>query len=619
MRPRNRPISPVLAFAMPGPRLPPALQVFPTLQRFPALRPRRQQSHVPIGCSGAKVDDASLQLSALHLYHDLGVLVFAGASPQQTQRIGDILKQVVAWGGPGAAAARLGWGGGGDAALRTREGKLARADVFDTVESRRAGVIRPEALLRMATARFREMLEGQISKVQPELKKVHIQETQVMIPGSPLPNGTLHQTVRGLRPLPVDSLATMGIDRATGRAVGEARFFAAGTGAYVGAARVDYVVYHFDETAQAMRPFWAHGRLARRKPGGAEARAANQEVRTLALEPLWELEREIWAPRADALALETPTLSVHPGTHHIQAAAAATLVTDLAVHPAETLITRLQSPAYATRYKTAHGAFHRSFFAGLYQGFGPTVVAGVPASAAFFTVYEGLKAALLPPREGSGDQRLVTLPAPVAHAVSSAAGDVVACAIMNPAEVLKQNAQMSAGGADGRRRWGHTVDVARQFARHPGRLWAGYTALTASHLPGTCLTFCLYERLKAALVGDDQGGGSIARRTGMSAVSAGIAGGVAAALFVPVDVVKTRMRLAAGTTVRKGEHRRPSPGPGSLAVARQVVRVEGPAGLFRGLGLTCVAAALGSGLYLGCYEWWKMYFGEAGRVEEELL
>ena len=122
--------------------------------------------------------------------------------------------------------------------------------------------------------------------------------------------------------------------------------------------------------------------------------------------------------------------------NRIKAATAATLVTDLAVHPAETLITRIQSPAYATRYKTARGTLNRSFFAGLYQGFGPTVLAGVPASAAFFTVYEG----------------------------------------------LKQNPQMSADDAPGRRRrrWGHTVGVARQFARHPGRLWAGYTALTLS-------------------------------------------------------------------------------------------------------------------------------------------
>ena len=52
----------------------------------------------------------------------------------------------------------------------------------------------------MATARFRAMLEEQIYKVQPPLKKVHIQETQVMIPGMPLPNGTLHvrrRTARG--------------------------------------------------------------------------------------------------------------------------------------------------------------------------------------------------------------------------------------------------------------------------------------------------------------------------------------------------------------------------------------------------------------------------------------
>jgi hypothetical protein len=43
----------------------------------------------------------------LSLYHDLGVLVFAGCSPKQTDRIGDILRQIVGWGGPGGAVTRL--------------------------------------------------------------------------------------------------------------------------------------------------------------------------------------------------------------------------------------------------------------------------------------------------------------------------------------------------------------------------------------------------------------------------------------------------------------------------------------------------------------------------------
>ena len=88
-------------------RLPAALNVFPTLRMWPIIRPRRQVDAPAGGASNrAKFPSRSVQTSLLHLYHDLGVLVFAGASVKQTERIGDILRQVVAWGGIGGVAAR---------------------------------------------------------------------------------------------------------------------------------------------------------------------------------------------------------------------------------------------------------------------------------------------------------------------------------------------------------------------------------------------------------------------------------------------------------------------------------------------------------------------------------
>ncbi|KND87459.1 hypothetical protein TOPH_07933 [Tolypocladium ophioglossoides CBS 100239] len=285
---------------MPPLRLPPALQVFPTLQRFPALRPRRQ-AEVPIGCGtrGATAVDAfAAQQSVLHLYHDLGVLVFAGATPQQTRRIGDIVRQVVAWGGLGGAAARMGGEAGGG--RRRREGRLGTEDLFEAVDARRAGLIKPEALLRMATARFRQMLETQISEVQPALRKIHIQETQVLIPGSPPPNGTVLQTASGPRRLPIDSFASICIDRTDGHAIGEARFFTAGTGAYVGAARVDYEILHHDKVDQALKPVWGHGKLGKRRAADGDlAKRGRGEVLDQVLRPLWQLEREVWAERAE--------------------------------------------------------------------------------------------------------------------------------------------------------------------------------------------------------------------------------------------------------------------------------------------------------------------------------
>ncbi|UNI17935.1 hypothetical protein JDV02_004242 [Purpureocillium takamizusanense] len=125
------------------------------------------------------------------------------------------------------------------------------------------------------------MLEDQLSEVQPPLKR---------------------QTASGLRRLPIDSFATAVVDAKTDRAVCEARFYAAGTGAYVGAARVESRMYYYDETEKKMLRFATLGRLARRNPIDQVER---REVRELVLEPLWQLEREIWAERARVLAPES--------------------------------------------------------------------------------------------------------------------------------------------------------------------------------------------------------------------------------------------------------------------------------------------------------------------------
>ncbi|PNY27410.1 S-adenosylmethionine mitochondrial carrier protein [Tolypocladium capitatum] len=296
-------------------------------------------------------------------------------------------------------------------------------------------------------------------------------------------------------------------------------------------------------------------------------------------------------------------MSLGPGAEVWQAATVATLTTDVLVHPVETLITRTQSPGYTTQYKALDGSHRRVFFRGLYQGFGPTVVAGVPASAAFFTAYEGINAAL---RDGA------YVPAALVPVLGSAAGDAVACAIVCPAEVLKQNAQVSRAEDLRPGTRSHMAAVMGRFARRPTRLWTGYTALVAAHLPGTCLMFYLYELFKGALLRNRGDRESVARQVEASAVSAGLAGGLAACLFVPVDVVKTRMRLAAGGvsdgTAGRGARSRAGP----LAVARGILRTEGVPGLFRGFTLTCVAAAVGSGLHLGCYEGGKMYFRASG-------
>ncbi|KAF6814052.1 hypothetical protein CSOJ01_04285 [Colletotrichum sojae] len=281
----------------------------------------------------------------------------------------------------------------------------------------------------------------------------------------------------------------------------------------------------------------------------------------------------------------------------------------------------MQSPAYQTQYRTVTGKFNQSFFRGLYQGFGPTIITGAPASAAFFTIYESLKVTF---QDAKSAGHLSFVPLPVLYGISSAAADLVSCAITNPAEVLKQNAQVHHGQSLPSGTTSPTLAAMKYFSKQPKKLWAGYTALAATRLPATTLSFSLYEMVKDAWLGKDEGN----RAEGfcqiyITTVSGAVCGGISMSLFVPVDVVKTRMRLAAGnlTNGTPEMSRKPPTGIvlgtekpssilsslGPLAMAKNIVRNEGIAALFRGTTLTFVGSAMGWGFYLGCYEACKIY------------
>ncbi|KAJ5169781.1 uncharacterized protein N7500_002564 [Penicillium coprophilum] len=303
-------------------------------------------------------------------------------------------------------------------------------------------------------------------------------------------------------------------------------------------------------------------------------------------------------------------MTTFDGAEVTTAAIIAALASEGAIHPMDTVITRMQSPVYNSVYKHLNGTLNRTLFSGLYQGFGPTFVAGTLSSAAFFTAYEASKVAF---ENAQSAGYMLGVPRPLIHVASSAVAELLACAVQNPAEVLKQNAQVFQRPLHAKGGPSPTMEIIRQFRKYPSGLWAGYTALVASQLPNICLTFCLYEMFKEDLLKrwktekDD-----VRQQLEATVLSAGVAGGCASWFFVPIHVVKTRMRLAVGEQAGsarsslKGNPGLP-PRVGAFAIARDVLQKEGVAGLFRGSILTCVAAVVGSGLYIGCYEGSKIY------------
>ncbi|EED24044.1 mitochondrial carrier protein, putative [Talaromyces stipitatus ATCC 10500] len=315
------------------------------------------------------------------------------------------------------------------------------------------------------------------------------------------------------------------------------------------------------------------------------------------------------------------------------AGAIAAFTVDFIVYPLDTLKTRIQSPRYKELYTdAATGAVQRRFlFRGLYQGIWSVVVATIPSSGAFFTTYEGIKYILNSAATKNSDDSTInnklafkhSLPTPVINGIASSAAECVSCFILTPAEVLKQNAQMVSSSDNNRSRGKSsttlrrhpTMQVLSTFRAHPTHLWRGYGALVARNLPFTAMQFPLFEYLRERTQNKwhqkQQTGHqeqTVTERALITALSAGLAGGVAAVVTTPIDVVKTRIMLNAATEEGEQNVSSASRRRGAVAVGKEVYRKEGMRGLFKGVFLRGGWTSLGLGLYLSAYESGRMYF-----------
>uniref|UniRef100_A0ABM5FJC5 Mitochondrial S-adenosylmethionine carrier protein n=1 Tax=Pogona vitticeps TaxID=103695 RepID=A0ABM5FJC5_9SAUR len=103
---------------------------------------------------------------------------------------------------------------------------------------------------------------------------------------------------------------------------------------------------------------------------------------------------------------------------------------DLILFPLDTIKTRLQSPQ---GFKKAGG------FRGIYAGVPSAAIGSFPNAAAFFVTYEYTKALL---HTGSSPYL-----GPVRHMLAASFGEIVACLIRVPSEVVKQRAQVSSSSS----------------------------------------------------------------------------------------------------------------------------------------------------------------------------
>ncbi|KAK6515599.1 hypothetical protein TWF506_007927 [Arthrobotrys conoides] len=288
-------------------------------------------------------------------------------------------------------------------------------------------------------------------------------------------------------------------------------------------------------------------------------------------------------------------------TDVVLAGATAAFAIDLIVYPLDTIKTRIQASSEWT-------AGRRALFKGAYQGVGSIILATLPSSAAFFLTYNFLVKNLSYTLLSSDNRRSQGLQSAI-HALSSAVAETASCAILTPAEVIKQNAQVVSPTS--RNGTSLSLTVFKRLLKEPKSLFRGYTALVSRNLPFTALQFPLYEEIRRrAYEYKKIAHPSLIQVGVITAISAGSAGSFAAAITTPLDVIKTRMMLL------KDDGRRGA--PGIFETARMIVRTEGPRAIWKGGLLRVLWTFLGSGLYLGTFESSKIYLSRRREIREQL-
>lgn len=174
------------------------------------------------------------------------------------------------------------------------------------------------------------------------------------------------------------------------------------------------------------------------------------------------------------------------------------------------------------------------------------------------------------------------------HMLAASLGEVAACAVRVPTEVVKQRAQASQHPSS----LSALLHILRQ-RRERGligvwrELYRGWGITIMREVPFTVIQFPLWEALKEWR----------RRKQGISTISAleggffgSVAGAVAAGVTTPLDVLKTRMMLAAEKQKM-------------LPLLEIILRESGPRAFFAGIGPRVFWISAGGAIFLGSYQW----------------
>jgi solute carrier family 25 S-adenosylmethionine transporter 26 len=270
------------------------------------------------------------------------------------------------------------------------------------------------------------------------------------------------------------------------------------------------------------------------------------------------------------------------------AGAFAGLVTDLSLHPLDTIKTRLQTNHHNNKFAAFNNnANKKSLAKSLFQGLTPALCGSCPSGAFFFGTYQFVSRKL-EDKNKNGNNGSTTGNIIYKSLIASCFGEAAACLIRAPVDIVKNNMQVGKSGKE---------SVALLFSS--SKFFTVYQALLFRELPFAMLQLPTLELLKqnalvrciALHLSAEYWNVIEDKKVAATVVSGFFAGGFAAFLTTPSDVFKTRNAVSNHTKTSFFEF---------LFKSNHSLK-----DLFRGGASRVFMISIGGSIFFGTQEWAK--------------
>ncbi|CCC09432.1 hypothetical protein SMACR_08313 [Sordaria macrospora] len=223
----------------------------------------------------------------------------------------------------------------------------------------------------------------------------------------------------------------------------------------------------------------------------------------------------------------------------------------------------------------------------LWRGMSSVIAGAGPAHAVYFATYEAVKHLMGGNKVGEHHF--------LAAATSGACATIASDALMNPFDVIKQRMQIQ----NSAKMYRSMVDCAKYVYKNEGlgAFYVSYPTTLSMTVPFTALQFLAYETISTSMNPTKK------YDPATHCLAGAVAGGFAAALTTPMDVIKTMLQTrgaAQDTEVRAVS--------GFVAGCKLLYRREGVKGFFKGLKPRVLTTMPSTAICWSAYEASKAYF-----------